>query len=121
MILIGYIFRRMLNRIIVLCAFISFIFGGMSYAQNTVEVFVADFHQDELRKKIESNASKLLSAINYAQEKQADIEITDAVVTESFASVLINLWEKSPFYIPDSKIIETISRLPNGRYEMRNI
>lgn len=90
-------------------------------AQQSVEVFVADFAEDELRSTIEQNSSIFLTTINAASPR-SDIDFTDSTrFSDSLNDTFNELWENTPFYIPEESVIETVSRLTNGTYEMRNI
>ncbi len=104
-----------LTFLVCICTFVPL------FAQQDVEVFVADFANDELRLNIEQNASTFLSTIN-SSSPRSEINFSDtAKFADRFNDAFNELWENTPFYIPETTIIETVNRLTNGTYEMRNI
>ena len=90
-------------------------------AQEPVEIFLADFNDDALRLKMEQNASTFLSSVNKAFSEKADSINGKDFFLNSYSSEFMDLWSSTPFYIPESTIIESVNRLATGRYEMRNI
>lgn len=95
--------------------------SSSSFAQDPVEVFVADFNDDALRMKLEQNATKFLTDVNKTFDTKSDSLSTTEYFSASYQEEFALLWESTPFYIPESIIIESVNRLSTGRYEMRNI
>jgi len=91
------------------------------FAQDSVEVFVADFYQDSLRETLEENASAFLSQVNTSFQEQDSNLRNDSFFLKSYVNEFSRLWNNTRFYVPEETIIETVNRLSNGRYEMRNI
>ncbi|MCG8373144.1 MAG: hypothetical protein MI700_06405 [Balneolales bacterium] len=91
------------------------------YAQNDVDIYIADFAQEELRKTMEENASMFLSEINNAFGSETPLQAHEQGLTENFLNAFEEIWNNTPFYIPEERIIETVSKLTTGSYEMRNI
>ncbi len=105
--------------------FLVLVIGWMAspttYAQEPVEVFVADFPNDELRITIENNVGFFLTTINASSPaKEIDFSDTDRF-SARFNDAFNELWENTPFYIPELSIIETVNKLSYGIFEMRNI
>lgn len=99
---------------------------SLTQSPDTVQVFIADFTRHELRLKMESNASRLLSEINQAWNQERLLNLTtgnstDEHLTQQAASELDAMWETAMFYMPDETIIQTILQQTDGHYEMRNI
>ncbi len=95
--------------------------NGSLLAQAQVEVFVADFNDDALRLKLEQNASKFLTDVNAAFDAESDSLEQSGYFMDAYVQEFAVLWRSTPFYIPESTIIESVNRLSTGRYEMRNI
>lgn len=87
----------------------------------TVTVFVADFAQHELRQRMEVNASAILTVINRSWVERATPSFVKETHSQNFLDQFDQLWQYTPFYIPEGTIIETVSRLTSGYYELRNI
>ncbi len=100
---------------------INLVFISAGFAQDEVEVYVADFNDDALRATIETNASNFLSTINTSFSDQVDSLPNSEFFLNAYKSEFGDLWMNTPFYIPESTIIESVNRLATGRYEMRNI
>lgn len=92
-----------------------------SYAQDPVEVFIADFTDDNLRQTMEENATAFLSNVNIAFEYDSTNLVESDFFMDAYVPEFQALWESTPFYIPENTIIESLNRLSTGRYEMRNI
>jgi hypothetical protein len=90
-------------------------------AQEEVQVFIADFIESELRFTMEANASQFLSLVNSAYTAKADTLMANDFFIESFKQSFNDLWNGSKFYFPENNIIESVSKLASGRYEMRNV
>ncbi len=91
------------------------------FSQSQVEVFVSEFTQHDLRIMMEENASALFTEVNDAFSSGRVLELDDRIVLNRFHNPLLEMWENTPFYIPEDRIIEDAARLTNGYYEMRNI
>lgn len=90
-------------------------------AQDEVKVYVADFNEDNLRATMEEKASAFLTTVNGAFAEQNDSINVGDYLSDTYASEFKDLWISTPFYIPETSIIESVSKLSSGRYEMRNI
>jgi hypothetical protein len=105
--------------------FIIATFSRVSHASNpedyTVTVFVADFDQHELRQRMEANASAVLTAVNRAWFESQEPLLQNDHHSAHFLQQFVQIWEYTPFHIPDGTIIEVVSRLTDGYYELRNI
>jgi hypothetical protein len=88
---------------------------------SAVTVFVADFDLHELRQRMEANASAILSEINRSWLETGEPEFERIRFSSNFTEQFGQLWENTPFFITDGTIIETVSRLTDGYYELRNI
>lgn len=91
------------------------------HAQDQVEVFIADFTDDALRLTMEENVTAFLSNVNTAFEYDSTFLLQTDFFLNSYKEEFQNLWESTPFYIPENTIIESVNRLATGRYEMRNV
>lgn len=89
--------------------------------QEEVKVYVADFQETNLRVTMEENASGFLTLVNKAFEANDSALVYDTFFSDEFAETFAPFWESTPFLIGETSIIETVSKLTNGRYEMRNI
>ncbi len=101
-------------------AIVSF-FGVSAFSQTSVELFIADFNKDSLRLAMEHNASSFLSDVNSAFIAKDSSLSTASYFSTSVGDEFALLWKNTPFYIPESIIIESVSILTNGNYELRNI
>ena len=111
-----------MKRISILFFLILTAFGNKnSSAQEPVEIFLADFNDDTLRLKMEKNASTFLSNVNHAFFEQRDSISASHVFLNLYKSEFADLWSSTPFYIPETTIIESVNRLATGHLEMRNI
>jgi hypothetical protein len=87
----------------------------------TVEVFIAEFTNHELRQRMERNAGALLTEINAAFIEQRDLRLSAANISAEYHAALNEMWKTARFYVPDDRIIEVASTLTSGYHEMRNI
>jgi len=101
--------------------FVLLLMAGPLHAQSTVEVFVSEFSEHELRLVMENNASSFLSEVNTAFEEKREPVPADKNVDRRLSRILSELWSFSPFYIPDDIIIQNAAKTTSGYYEMRNI
>lgn len=91
------------------------------FSQGQVEVFVADLQNHTLRNAMQTHASALLTEFNRAFTENRALRIQSAHASESFHPMINDLWKGERFKIGEDRIIESVSRQRDGRYEMRNI
>jgi len=109
-------------RIQYLTVFIITLLGTtFSFAQDDVEVYVADFTDDALRLTMERHVSTFLSQVNESFTAKSDTLTDVSFFLTAYISEFEVLWSSTPFFIPESTIIESVNKLATGRYEMRNI
>jgi hypothetical protein len=105
----------------ILIAILCISFIGM--AQNrTVTVTVSGGIQDQsVKRKIETNASLILTAINNAYiDKAAKLMIDDKIITSEAYRKLNDIWRELPFYCQSSKITDNVL-ISSQTYQFRNI
>ena len=90
-------------------------------SQSSVEIFIADFNNDSLRVVMEQHASSFLSDVNTAFIAEDSSLSTASYFSPSIGDEFALLWKNTPFYIPESIIIESVNVRTNGNYEVRNI
>lgn len=92
---------------------------------DTVQVFIADFTRHELRLRMESNASQLLSEINQAWNEEGSLNLgvnsAHSHLTQQAANELNSMWERGMFYVPEESVIQRVLKQTDGYYELRNI
>lgn len=111
-----------------------FVLSGMQPAQaaaqisgsgadipDEVQVFIADFHEEALRARMEKNAGSFLNAINQALSSGSQPAFSQELSSAFGADSFSRLWGSSPFYIHDEVLIEQVALRSSGSYEMRNI
>lgn len=94
---------------------------SMLHGQDSVQVYISDFSQNELRQKMEANASDFLSELNRAWDSNEQPVPIDNWLSDSFHDDLRRMWQTAPFYVPEDVIIQPILQQRDGFYEMRNI
>jgi hypothetical protein len=90
-------------------------------SQSGVQIFIADFNNDSLRVVMEQHASSFLSDVNTAFIAEDSSLSTASYFSPSIGVEFALLWKNTPFYIPESIIIESVNVRTNGNYEIRNI
>jgi len=110
------------NRIIkkssvLLCMFIC----TNSFAQYATTITITDVNNTELQKRMELNASYLLTTINNAffNNKTPELNVTN--INPTAISPILALWETSIFRCYETQIITKAAIVPGGGYEIRNI
>ena len=97
------------------------------YSQDTVHFEIYDGIDDGLLKRtMEQNAARLLTAINIAEEGKSDINYSGIDISNNTVQKIATLWRTVPLHIIDDDIIERCIciKTKNGdivAYEVRNI
>jgi len=86
-----------------------------------VSVSITDMNKGEFRSTAEEHISSALTTINSTFSEKKDPAFNSDIASTTFSSTIIELWQAQFFYIPDERIIESISRRSDGTFEMRNI
>lgn len=109
-------------RLIIFLGFV--LFSIASYATELVKVSIsggADVVSEELRVKIEKNATALISAFNEAVFEGDNPDIDKKIRTKDLKQRVSELWESSPIACIDTLIEEKLMKLPGGGFQIRNI
>lgn len=86
-----------------------------------IQFHITDLDNDELRITMQNNGGAFLNEINRAFHSGNTPQFNpNQVVRETELSVG-QIWGTSPFYISETFIVQSVSRLSNGFYEVRNI
>ena len=109
------------NRLFLVFFMLFFLQVDRIYGQDSIEVYISDFSQHEIRQKMESNASHFLSELNLAWSSNKQPEPNENWLSSSYHEDLIKMWQTAPFYVPEDVIIQPIIQQVGGFYEMRNI
>ena len=91
------------------------------HSQKMVTVYIADFPDHDLRKKIEENATATFNEINNAFSGQRKPVFDTEKVREPFVLAVTEMWESAPFYVDETSLILKLSMLSDGSYEMRDV
>ena len=97
------------------------LFNNMQILGQETKVYLADFYNNDLKSKIEDSASSFLSSINTSYNRVDNELILPVKYLESFTKSINTIWEYTPFYFEEEKIIESVTRLSNGEFQIRNI
>ena len=102
------------------------LFAWGATAQNQVNVEISDgIGNATLKQRMETNLSRLLTAINKASSQQADINFTGIGISDMASQSLTSLWANARFHCLDDDIVEHgLSLKRAGRvyqYQVRNI
>lgn len=97
------------------------LFNNMQILGQETKVYLADFYNNDLKSKIEDSASSFLSSINTSYNRVDKELILPVEYLESFTKSINTIWEYTPFYFVEEKIIESVTRLSNGEFQIRNI
>lgn len=97
------------------------LFNNMQILGQETKVYLADFYNNDLKSKIEDSASSFLSSINTSYNRVDKELILPVEYLESFTKSINTIWEYTPFYFEEEKIIESVTRLSNGEFQIRNI
>ena len=91
------------------------------YSQYATLVNIGSIENKFIKAKMDKNATKLLSEINYSFAKGTVPSLSGIEMTTNAKSRLLALWETSPFRCKETEIIDNI--LINGpdKMELRNI
>jgi hypothetical protein len=101
----------------------TFLVITLSAQSATVTVTITGGLSDQtLKKKVETNAFKLLSGINNAYvNPYGDFIIDDRIMTAEGYLKLLELWNDVQFYCTVPKISENIIMNSDHSYQLRNI
>ena len=102
------------------------LFAWGATAQNQVNVEISDgINNATLKQRMETNLSRLLTAINKASSQKADINFTGIGISDMASQSLTSLWANARFHCVDDDIVEHgLSLKRAGRvyqYQVRNI
>ncbi len=112
------VFYKLIKRVIVLfCIF----FSVNASAQYSTQVSLNGVNDLALEKKMSTNSSDLLTAINTAYFTNKAPELSKLDMDPKAVSSILSLWETSLFRCYETDIITRVSNKPNGGYEIRNI
>jgi CRISPR/Cas system-associated protein endoribonuclease Cas2 len=107
-------------KICFICALFALFAGNQLSAQYATALTVTDIRQS-LAKKMEANASALLTELNSAffSGKVPQLSKISGMSADSKNSIL-SMWEMTPFRCIETEIIERCYKTPGG-YQVRNI
>ncbi|MBQ7572277.1 MAG: nuclear transport factor 2 family protein [Bacteroidaceae bacterium] len=102
------------------------LFAWGATAQDQVNVEISDgIRNATLKQRMETNLSRLLTAINKASSQKADINFTGIGISDMASQSLTSLWANARFHCLDDDIVEHgLSLKRAGRvyqYQVRNI
>ncbi len=106
--------------IILIIAFACVFPGGKAYAQYATNVIVTDYQDEATAKKIEKNASQLLTSFNTAFVSDKTPSLNLGGISKTDKEFILTMWEMSPFKCIETEIIERLYKTRNG-YQVRNI
>ena len=89
-------------------------------AQYETSVDITNCSNENLKKKIDNNTSKLLTEMTMAQNENRAINLSDIDIEKSAVSSLMSLWEICPFRCDETEIVERCLNTSKG-YQIRNI
>ncbi len=104
-----------------LFAVIILLLSKAGFTQYVTIVHTLKLDNEDVTAKIDENASKLLSEINYAFFKGTVPSLAGIDMTTNAKSNVLALWETSPFSSIETEIIEDGLKLYSGGFELRNI
>lgn len=95
----------------------------VSYAQHVTYEFSDGIEDGMLKRKLESQMSALLSAINTAECAGKDINFSGINITDDASASLTMTWEQVHFRTEDTDIVDHCFSLPGkyGGYRVQNI
>lgn len=96
----------------------------ISYATEVTKVKIiggADIVSEDLRLKIEQNATSLITSFNEAVFDGGKPKLDKNIRTNDLKECIQELWKNSAFACIDTLIEEKLLKLPNGGYQVRNI
>lgn len=111
----------MLKFLLTLSFWSILLINNMQILGQETKVYLADFYDNDLKSKIENGASSFLSSINTSYNRVDKELILSVEYSESFTESINTIWEYTPFYFEEEKIIESVTRLSNGEFQIRNI
>ncbi len=104
-----------------LFAVIILLLSETGFTQYVTIVHVLNIDNKDVTAKIDENASKLLSEINYAFFNGTVPSLSDIDMTANAKSNVLALWETSPLRFKETEIIEDGLKLYSGGFELRNL
>ena len=112
---------RNLLRIFKNVFFFAVVLTATNFGQHKTSLLLEEFGNDELKSKIETRSSEILTTFNSAF-KEGNLPQMDSVYVTAEAKKNINsLWETAPFQCTETEIITRVIKKFDGTYEIRNI
>lgn len=107
-----------MKRIVVILSLLAFSIGAKA---QTVSFTVSDGLADaQLKERINTNVSTLLTSFNDAFRDGADPDFTWVSISTDAAEAVLMLWHNSPFHVEEQEIVERILTTYSG-YQLRNV
>lgn len=96
-------------------------FPTLAQVPERIDVSITDMNEGEFRSIAESHISSALTTINTSFSAERNPDFSSETAHLAFSTTIDEIWQAQSFYIPDERIIESISRRSDGTFEMRNI
>jgi len=91
------------------------------WSQHNTTVHISATQNQNLKLRIEYNASALLTELNHAFFEKRNPEFDKDILTKSAGKYLKRLWEAQIFYCANTAIERNLIRRMDGNYEIRGI
>lgn len=93
---------------------------NFAFAQYKTNLVLTGESDEALLKKMEVNASAVLTEFNYAFAENRKVQMQTKAMSKSAYEAILMMWEMSPFRCYETQVIEKLTRF-NDNYEVRNI
>ena len=105
-----------------LILFALFITNGWANAQHKTEFEFYDGASENLRKTMQNNTNAIFGVIHDAYySKKEGFQISPDNATSEAIERLLALWSTSNFYCTKIDIFQSVLKIPNGNWQVRNI
>jgi hypothetical protein len=91
------------------------------WSQHNTTVHISATQDQDLKLRIEHNASALLTGLNHAFFQRRNPEFDKDILTKSAEKYLKRLWEEQIFYCTTTEIERNLIERMDGNYEVRGI
>ncbi|MEI8202197.1 MAG: nuclear transport factor 2 family protein [Bacteroidota bacterium] len=91
------------------------------FSQYNTKVVITDVNNNDLKQKMQNNASQLLSELNSAFFDKRKPKLNESYLTNEAIKSILLLWETSMFRCYETDIIEKALYRQHGGLEIRNI
>lgn len=95
--------------------------GHQGFTQFATIVDIGSIDDNTIKTRMDENASKLLTEINFAFANETVPSLVGIDMTPDAKSAVLAIWETSPYRCKETEIIDDIYKFHSGDMQLRNI